>query len=76
MKRRMALRFFGRALSLGIGAAAASHLEFVQPEDYDAIYEQALGDMRHPDFFAKWQVLTAWGTKPERAETRDFLHVR
>ena len=31
------------------------------PDDYDAIYQQALDEMRQPDFVAKWTVLTAWG---------------
>jgi hypothetical protein len=36
----------------------------------------ALVDMQHPDFSAKWHVLTAWGTKIERADGWDFLQVR
>ena len=34
------------------------------PEDYDAIYEQALIEMQQKDFHATWDFLTAWGTKP------------
>lgn len=33
------------------------------PSDYDAIYKQALKDMRQPDFHATWSFLTAWGSK-------------
>ena len=32
------------------------------PDDYEAIYQQALADMQAPDFVATWDVLTAWGT--------------
>jgi len=32
-------------------------------EDYDAIYKQALNEMRQPDFLALTFLLTAWGTK-------------
>jgi len=34
------------------------------PEDYDAIYEQALIEMQQKVFHATWDFLTAWGTKP------------
>jgi SAM-dependent methyltransferase len=34
------------------------------PEDYDAIYEQALIEMQQNNFHATWDFLTAWGTKP------------
>jgi ubiquinone/menaquinone biosynthesis C-methylase UbiE len=33
-------------------------------ENYDAIYQQALKEMRQPDFFATLNMLTAWGSKP------------
>ncbi len=33
------------------------------PEDYDAIYEQALIEMQQNNFHATWDFLTAWGTK-------------
>jgi len=33
-------------------------------QDYDAIYQQALKEMRQPDFHATWNLLTAWGSKP------------
>ena len=34
------------------------------PEDYDAIYDQALIEMQQNNFHATWDFLTAWGTKP------------
>ncbi len=37
--------------------------------DYDAICQQALEDMQHPDFHATWNMVTAWGNKP-RAKAR------
>ena len=33
--------------------------------DYDAMYHQALKEMRQPDFYAAWNLLTAWGSKLE-----------
>jgi ubiquinone/menaquinone biosynthesis C-methylase UbiE len=35
------------------------------PSDYEAIYQQALKEMRQPDFVAKWTILTAWGTRSQ-----------
>jgi len=35
------------------------------PNDYEAIYQQALADMQQPDFVAAARMLTAWGRKPE-----------
>ena len=35
------------------------------PTDYDAICEQAAQEMQQPDFRVIWNILTAWGTKPE-----------
>jgi ubiquinone/menaquinone biosynthesis C-methylase UbiE len=32
------------------------------PDDYEAIYQQALADMQAPDFVATWDLLTVWGT--------------
>ncbi len=32
--------------------------------DYEAVYRQALEEMRQPDFHATWSMLTAWGNKP------------
>jgi SAM-dependent methyltransferase len=32
------------------------------PDDYEAIYQQALEDMQQPGFVATWTLLTAWGT--------------
>lgn len=36
------------------------------PDNYDAIYAQALHDMQQPDFLATGDLLTAWGTKQPR----------
>jgi ubiquinone/menaquinone biosynthesis C-methylase UbiE len=33
------------------------------PDDYEAMYAQALSEMQQPDFVATWTLLTAWGTK-------------
>jgi ubiquinone/menaquinone biosynthesis C-methylase UbiE len=33
------------------------------PEDYEAIYQQALVEMRQPDFAATWEMVTTWGYK-------------
>jgi ubiquinone/menaquinone biosynthesis C-methylase UbiE len=35
------------------------------PNDYEAIYQQALADIQQPDFVAAARMLTAWGRKPE-----------
>jgi ubiquinone/menaquinone biosynthesis C-methylase UbiE len=32
------------------------------PDDYDAIYQQALNEMQQADFVATWTFVTAWGT--------------
>ncbi len=40
------------------------------PEDYDAIYQQALTEMQQPDFSAEWSVLTAWGEVPAKVAQR------
>lgn len=34
------------------------------PADYDAIYQQALQEMRQSDFRVSWHYLTAWGRRP------------
>jgi hypothetical protein len=34
------------------------------PDDYEAIYQQALSEMQQPDFVATWSLLTVWGNKP------------
>jgi ubiquinone/menaquinone biosynthesis C-methylase UbiE len=31
------------------------------PDDYEALYQQALNEMQQPDFVATWELLTAWG---------------
>jgi ubiquinone/menaquinone biosynthesis C-methylase UbiE len=33
------------------------------PYDYEDIYQQALSEMKQPDFVATWEILTAWGTR-------------
>jgi hypothetical protein len=38
------------------------------PDDYDAIYQQALAEMQQPDFVVTWEVLTAWGTSPRKKQ--------
>lgn len=43
------------------------------PDDYEALYQQVLREMQQPDFVASWEILTAWGTNPERAKARDFF---
>jgi len=35
------------------------------PDDYEATYQQMLREMQEPDFVAPWNLLTAWGNKPE-----------
>ena len=32
------------------------------PDDYDALYNQALIEMQRPDFVAIWRFVTIWGT--------------
>jgi ubiquinone/menaquinone biosynthesis C-methylase UbiE len=34
------------------------------PEDYEAIYQQALSEMQQPDCMTTWRLLTVWGNKP------------
>lgn len=34
------------------------------PDDYEAIYQQALREMQQPDFEVPWKLLTAWGKNP------------
>jgi ubiquinone/menaquinone biosynthesis C-methylase UbiE len=38
------------------------------PDDYEAIYQQALNEMQQPDFVATWGLLTAWGIKSRKKE--------
>ena len=35
------------------------------PDDYEAIYQDVLDEMQQPDFVARWNLLTAWGSKPD-----------
>jgi ubiquinone/menaquinone biosynthesis C-methylase UbiE len=34
------------------------------PDDYENLCQQALSEMRQPDFVATWNLLTAWGYAP------------
>jgi ubiquinone/menaquinone biosynthesis C-methylase UbiE len=34
-------------------------------QDYDTVYQQVLREMQQPDFYATWNVLMAWGSKPQ-----------
>jgi len=34
-------------------------------QEYDAIYQQARREMQQPDFHVTWNLLTAWGRKPD-----------
>jgi len=34
------------------------------PNDYEVIYQQALNEMRQPDFLAVGNIVTVWGSKP------------
>jgi ubiquinone/menaquinone biosynthesis C-methylase UbiE len=36
-------------------------------KDYETICQEALDEMRQPDFHATWNLLTAWGSKPKSA---------
>ncbi len=38
----------------------------IKDYDYDAICQQALKEMQQSDFYATWNLLTAWGTKKEK----------
>lgn len=42
------------------------------PNDYQTIYQQALAEMRQPEFVATWRLLTVWGTNPSSAEKQVF----
>lgn len=36
------------------------------PDNYEELCQQALSEMRQPDFVATWSLLTVWGTTPRR----------
>ena len=40
------------------------------PDNYEAIYQQALKEMHQPDFVATWHLLTAWGTRSLKSRSR------
>ncbi len=42
------------------------------PDDYQALYQQALVEMQDPDFFATWHVPTTWGTTPTKGKRGRF----
>jgi ubiquinone/menaquinone biosynthesis C-methylase UbiE len=46
------------------------------PEDYQAIYQQALGEMQQPDFVGRVDLLTAWGTNPARDSSLNVSQIR
>ncbi len=37
------------------------------PDDYEAIYQQMLVEMQRPDFVARWDLVTMWGTAPSKS---------
>lgn len=43
------------------------------PDDYEAIYQQALREIQQPDFVARWNLITAWGESPVDEEKK--IHV-
>lgn len=58
----------GESFATNVRHLFRSGLPFFQkwmqvPENYEAIYQQALSDMSQPDFVATWNVYTAWGKK-------------
>ena len=60
----------GEAFCDDVSRAMKTSRPFLQkwggiPTDYDAIIEQAEQEMHQPDFRVTWNILTAWGTKPE-----------
>ena len=46
------------------------------PDDYEAIYKQALSEILHPDFVATWTLLTVWGTNSNRRSSQKYLSDR
>jgi ubiquinone/menaquinone biosynthesis C-methylase UbiE len=42
------------------------------PNDYEQIYQRALTEIQQPGFIAKWSLLTAWGTIPEKKQRATF----
>jgi SAM-dependent methyltransferase len=43
------------------------------PDDYEAIYQQALVEIQQPDFVATWDLLTAWGSNGTSHRETQFL---
>jgi ubiquinone/menaquinone biosynthesis C-methylase UbiE len=57
----------GQAFFEDLASAFQTFRPFLQrwgrlPKEYDAICQQALSDMKQPDFQATWNLLTAWGS--------------
>jgi len=36
------------------------------PDDYEEIYQQMLTELQQPDFVGTWNLLTVWGTVPQK----------
>lgn len=54
-----------------ISRAARTFLPFLRkwtsiPDDYEELCQQALSEMRQPDFVTTWSLLTAWGMVPAK----------
>jgi ubiquinone/menaquinone biosynthesis C-methylase UbiE len=72
--KRFALEFRGGTANAGAYYEDAAHVgqtlrPFIQkwvglPDDYDAVYQQALADIKRDDFRNTWYFLTAWGKCP------------
>ncbi len=72
--KRFALEFRGGTADAEAYYEDAAHVgqtlrPFIQkwgglPDDYDAVYRQALADIKRADFRNTWYFLTAWGTCP------------
>ncbi len=43
------------------------------PDDYEVVYQRALDEIQHADFFATWRFVTAWGTQPPKREEQAIL---
>jgi len=72
--KRFALEFRGGTAEASAYYEDAAHVgqtlrPFIQkwvglPADYDAVYQQALADIKRADFHSTWYFLTAWGKCP------------
>ncbi len=43
------------------------------PADFESVYQRALDEIQHPDFFATWRLVTAWGIQPPKREEQPIL---